>query len=85
MRKRTWLSLWLQLMTASEMNREFGTMTSMLSLVWMDVLLARMEVRVLIEEMRRRRMVLESRGDAVRAPSNFVHGILSVEMGASSV
>lgn len=47
--------------------------------------LARMEVRVLIDEMRKRKMVLEPRGVAVRAPSNFVHGVLSVEMGVSSV
>lgn len=45
--------------------------------------LARMEVTVLMQEMAERRMVLESRGKAVHAPSNFVHGVLSVEMGAT--
>ena len=45
--------------------------------------LARMEVQVLLEEMRKRRMMLRPGGDPVRAPSNFVHGVLSVEMGAS--
>ena len=46
--------------------------------------LARMEISVLFDEMRKRRMCLEQRGDAVRAPSNFVHGVLSVEMGVST-
>ncbi len=45
--------------------------------------LARMEISVLVSEMRKRSMVLERRGEAVHAPSNFVHGVLSVEMGAS--
>jgi len=45
--------------------------------------LARMEVTVLMEEMQKRNMVLEPNGSAVHAPSNFVHGILSVELGAS--
>ena len=45
--------------------------------------LARMEIKVLMEEMHKRRMVLEPRGKAVHAPSNFVHGVLSVEMGAA--
>ena len=46
--------------------------------------LARMEISVLFDEMRKRRMCLEQRADAVRAPSNFVHGVLSVEMGVST-
>ena len=46
--------------------------------------LARMEISVLFDEMRKRGMCLEQRGDAVRAPSNFVHGVLSVEMGVST-
>ncbi len=45
--------------------------------------LARMEVTVLVEEMRKRNMVLETRSPAVHAPSNFVHGVLSAEMGVS--
>ncbi len=45
--------------------------------------LARMEISVLLTEMSKRDMVLERRGEAVHAPSNFVHGVLSVEMGAS--
>ena len=45
--------------------------------------LARMEITVLLTEMSKRSMVLERRGEAVHAPSNFVHGVLSVEMGAS--
>lgn len=42
--------------------------------------LARLEVQVLLEEMARRRMNLEQLGQPVRAPSNFVHGVLSVDM-----
>ena len=45
--------------------------------------LARMEITVLLTEMRKRKMVLERRGEAVHAPSNFVHGVLSVELGVS--
>lgn len=45
--------------------------------------LARMEISVLFDEMRKRGMRLEQRSEAVRAPSNFVHGVLSVEMGVS--
>ena len=33
MRKRTWVSLYFQLITSSVMNLEFGTMTAMLSLL----------------------------------------------------
>lgn len=46
--------------------------------------LARMEIEVLLEEMAAREMVLEPRGPAARAPSNFVNGILSVELGVAS-
>jgi cholest-4-en-3-one 26-monooxygenase len=46
--------------------------------------LARMEVVVLLQEMSRRAMSLTRRGDPVRAPSNFVHGVLSVELGLES-
>lgn len=42
--------------------------------------LARMEIGVLFDEMRKRDMSLVQRGEAVRAPSNFVHGVLSVGM-----
>lgn len=45
--------------------------------------LARMEISVLFDEMRKRGLALEQRADAVRAPSNFVHGVLEVEMGVS--
>lgn len=43
--------------------------------------LARMEISVLFDEMGKRSIALEPRGDAVRAPSNFVHGVLSVDLG----
>lgn len=42
--------------------------------------LARLEISSLFEEMARRGMGLRQMGDAVRTPSNFVHGILSVDM-----
>ncbi len=42
--------------------------------------LARLEISVLIEEMAQRSLVLEQTATAVRAPSNFVHGVLSVGM-----
>ncbi len=42
--------------------------------------LARLEVSVLLEEMAERRLFLEQRGEPVRMASNFVHGVLSVEM-----
>ncbi|MDH3679186.1 MAG: cytochrome P450 [Acidimicrobiia bacterium] len=44
--------------------------------------LARMEIAVVLDEMRRRGLRLERRGEPVRAPSNFVHGILSLDLGA---
>jgi cholest-4-en-3-one 26-monooxygenase len=42
--------------------------------------LARMEIGVLFDEMRARGIALTRTGDAVHAPSNFVHGVLSVDM-----
>lgn len=42
--------------------------------------LARLEVAVLLEEMAARGLTLTRTGEPVRAPSNFVHGVLSVEM-----
>lgn len=42
--------------------------------------LARMEIQVLLEEMLKRNLSLEQTGPCVRAPSNFVHGVLSVPM-----
>ena len=42
--------------------------------------LARLEVSVLLEEMAARRLFLEQLGEPVRVASNFVHGVLSVEM-----
>ena len=42
--------------------------------------LARLEVSVLLQEMAARRMSLEQRGEPVRVASNFVHGVLSVDM-----
>ena len=44
--------------------------------------LARMEIRVLLEEMLRRGVDLVPDGEAVRARSNFVHGVLSVNFVA---
>ena len=45
--------------------------------------LARLEVSVLLEEMAARRLFLEQLSEPVRVASNFVHGVLSVEMAAS--
>ena len=42
--------------------------------------LARMEIRILLEEMLSRKMVLRQVGNAVRVASNFIHGVVSVEM-----
>ncbi|MBS35903.1 MAG: cytochrome P450 [Thiotrichales bacterium] len=42
--------------------------------------LAKMEIRILLEEMMRRGMTLERDGEPVRAASNFVHGVLSVDL-----
>ena len=42
--------------------------------------LARLEVSVLLEEMAARRLFLEQLSEPVRVASNFVHGVLSVEM-----
>ncbi|MEM9651298.1 MAG: cytochrome P450 [Actinomycetota bacterium] len=42
--------------------------------------LARLEIRVLLEEMADRGMTLNRTGEPVRTPSNFVHGVLSVGM-----
>jgi len=42
--------------------------------------LARLELDVLFDEMARRGLGLRQVGDPVRAPSNFVHGVLSVDM-----
>ena len=42
--------------------------------------LARLEVSVLLEEMVARRMSLAQTGEPVRVASNFVHGVLSVDM-----
>ncbi|MEM7095734.1 MAG: cytochrome P450 [Actinomycetota bacterium] len=42
--------------------------------------LARLELDELFGEMADRGMSLRQTGDSVRAPSNFVHGVLSVEM-----
>ena len=42
--------------------------------------LARMEIQVLLEEMARRDLALTVTEPAVHAPSNFVHGVLSVGM-----
>ncbi len=46
--------------------------------------LARLELIVLMEEMADRKMTLARRGEPVRAPSNFVHGVLSVDMGVET-
>jgi len=42
--------------------------------------LARMEIRVVLEEMRKRQLGLELVGEPMRAPSNFVNGIISVPL-----
>jgi cytochrome P450 len=42
--------------------------------------LARMEIRVLLEEMARRGITVEQTGPEVRVASNFVHGVASVPM-----
>jgi len=42
--------------------------------------LARLEINVLLEEMTKRNMHLTRTGEPARAPSNFVHGVLSVDM-----
>ena len=42
--------------------------------------LARLEISVLLEEMAARRLFLEQLSEPVRVASNFVHGVLSVEM-----
>lgn len=42
--------------------------------------LARMEIRILLEEMLARDITLERTGEPVRVASNFVHGVLSVDM-----
>lgn len=47
--------------------------------------LARMEIKVLLDEMRKRTVALEQLGPELRAPSNFVHGVLEVEMGIRAV
>lgn len=46
--------------------------------------LARLEIIVLLEEMAKRNMHLSRLGEPVRAPSNFVHGVLSVDMAAEA-
>lgn len=46
--------------------------------------LARLEIVVLLEEMAKRSMRLRRVGEPVRAPSNFVHGVLSVDMEVTS-
>ncbi len=46
--------------------------------------LARMEIQVLIEEMARRGIRLERTSEPVRTPSNFVHGVLSVDMAVTA-
>ena len=42
--------------------------------------LARLEISVLLEEMAARSLRLRRTSDVTRAPSNFVHGVLSVDM-----
>ena len=46
--------------------------------------LARLEVSVLLQEMAARRLFLEQLGEPVRVASNFVHGVLSVEMAPAA-
>lgn len=46
--------------------------------------LARLELSILIEEMAKRSMRLTRSGEPKRAPSNFVHGVLSVHLGVEN-
>ncbi len=46
--------------------------------------LARLEIIVLLEEMAKRKLHLTRLGEPVRAPSNFVHGVLSVDMAVEA-
>jgi cytochrome P450 len=46
--------------------------------------LARLEVRILLEQMVRRNLVIEQCGDPVRVRSNFVNGILSLPVKIST-
>ena len=46
--------------------------------------LARLEIQILLEEMASRNLHLTTLGDPVRAPSNFVHGVLSVDMAVEA-
>ena len=43
-----------------------------------------MEIKVLLEEMIARGITLEQTGAAERIASNFVHGVLSVDMAPAS-
>jgi cytochrome P450 len=45
--------------------------------------LARMEIRVVLEELLRRRLTLRAVGKPVHVASNFVHGIASVELATA--
>lgn len=47
--------------------------------------LARMEIGVLFDEMRRRGLSLARTGEVTHAPSNFVHGVLSVDMAPQEI
>lgn len=47
----------------------------------MGAFLARMEIKVLLEEMLKRDMTLTPVGEPNRSPSNFVHGVLDVHLG----
>ena len=46
--------------------------------------LARLEIQILLEEMAKRHLHLTRLGEPVRAPSNFVHGVLSVDMAVEA-
>ncbi len=46
--------------------------------------LARLEIQILLEEMAKRNIHLTRTGEPVRAPSNFVHGVLSVDMAVEA-
>lgn len=46
--------------------------------------LARLEVVVLLEEMQKRNVRLTRTSEPVRAPSNFVHGVLSVDLAVEA-
>lgn len=50
----------------------------------LGMFLARLEISVVLQELAARSLHLDQTGEPVRAPSNFVHGVLSVAMSPAS-